>query len=159
MSIKDSLQSIRAIAQGLDEDDPDKIEMMNIEGDYTVLMEWALRKRNEALAMEDACKTLADLYKGRADKFARKSDGFRDVAHALMAAANEKSFKGAAGTATIKTVPPRPYVVDESLVPPEYTKTKIAIDKTAINAAVKLGKSIPGVAMDNGGVTLQIRTK
>lgn len=55
--------------------------------------------------------------------------------------------------------PPRPFVADESLVPEEYIITKRTVDKKAINEAVKDGKSIAGVQLDNGSHALQMRVK
>lgn len=157
MSFQDALKRIRHIAECLEDDDPDKLDMMNVEGDYSGLMEWAIRKRSENIAMETANKGLADMYKDRANRFANKADSMKDILGYIMDCANEKSYKGVAGTVAKKHNPPKPVVTDESKVPDEYKKK--VIDKTAINQAVKDGKQIEGVSMDNGSETITVRTK
>lgn len=50
-------------------------------------------------------------------------------------------------------------VTDEKQIPDEYFKTVRTLDKTALNAAVKGGKSVAGTSLSNGGQTLAIRSK
>lgn len=50
-------------------------------------------------------------------------------------------------------------VTDENQIPDEYFKTERRLDKTALNAAVKSGTSVPGTSLNNGGQTLAIRAK
>lgn len=58
---------------------------------------------------------------------------------------------------TIKKVPPKPIVTDESKVPDYFFKVERKLDKAALNKAVKEGREIEGVAMDNGGMTVSIK--
>lgn len=60
---------------------------------------------------------------------------------------------------TLKKIPPKPIITDESLIPDKYKKTKIEIDKAAINKAVKEGSVIGGVVLDNGGYTIAIKAQ
>lgn len=158
MQFQEALKRIREIAQSLPEDDPDRSEMMEVEGDYSKLIEWALRKRKEYVAQAEAAKDLVETYKKRQNRFEDRADNFKQLTCMIMDAAGETKYQGVSGTVTIKAVPPKPVVTDESKIPDNYIKTTTSIDKAAINAAVKNGASIPGVSMDNGGVTTQIRT-
>lgn len=157
--LNDALQRIRTIAEALDDDDPDKLEMMNVEGDYSGLMEWAIRKRTEQLATETANKELADLYKNRATRFAKKAEKMNDILAIILKSARETKFQGISGTVTIKSVPPKPIIQDENLVPDRFYKIERKLQKSLVNQAVKDGEQVPGVVMDNGGETITIRIK
>lgn len=159
MSFQDTLQRIRTIAEALPEDDPDKSEMLSVEGDYPALMEWALVKRNEILAQEEAASRLIDLYSARCQSFTKRADSIKNVVAVIMAAAGERKYQGIAGTVSVKAVPPKPIVTDEARVPERFFETKRNLSKSLINEAVKNGETIPGVTLDNGGETLSIRSK
>lgn len=152
----DALDRLKVIADALPEDDPDKAEMLNVEGDYSQLMEWAITKRNECLAQADACKTLADKYAARKQSLEKRGDSMKSVMEVVMNCAGENKYTGTA-TVSLRAVAPKPVIQDESQIPDEYKKTTVSIDKTAINQAVKDGKTIAGVVMDNGGTTISIR--
>ena len=154
---KDALERISKIAETLPDDDPDKVEMMNIEGDYTNLMEWALIKRNDALMMVDGCASMAKLYSLRKQSFQNKADNMKDILGVILDCANEVKYKGVSGTVTRGNVKPKPIVNDESKLPKRYIKITSSIDKALINKDIKEGINIDGVVMDNGGVTTIVR--
>jgi hypothetical protein len=156
MKFKDALDRLKLIADTLPEDDPDREEMLNVEGDYSKLMEWAITKRNECLFQADACKALADKYAARKKAIEKRGEDMKSVMEVIMSCANETKYVGTA-TVSVREVKPKPIVQDENKVPNEYKKTTVSIDKTAINKAVKDGKTIAGVVMDNGSTTLTIR--
>lgn len=157
MSFKDGIERIRHIAETLDNDDPDKLEMLEVEGDYPALMEWLIKKRTELLVMADANKELATIYKVRQTRFDDKAESLKELAGYIMTCAKETSYKGVSGTVSKKTLPPKPIVTNENKVPDLYKKK--VIDKTAINQAIKEGEHIDGVSMDNGGEIITIRVK
>lgn len=158
MSIQESLARLRTVAESLPEDDPDKLEMLTIEGNYTDLMEWALRKRNEHEANAEAMDNLMKLYERRRKSYAGKSDSMRGLILHIMTTANEKKFKGLHGTVSITTIAPKPIVTDETLVPEKYFKNERTLVKSLINDDFKNGEAIPGVSLDNGGQSCSIRS-
>lgn len=157
MDFKEALDRIRLVAQSLDDDDPDKVEMLNIEGNYSELMDWAIKKRTQNLHIEKANNDLGMLYIARANRFAAKAAAVKDIIAHIMVCAGEKSYKGDFGTVTKKNNPPKPIVTDAEKVPDQYKKK--VIDKTAINEAIKNGEIIEGVSMDNGSESITIRVK
>lgn len=154
---KDALDRIKTTAELLDDDDPDKREMLDIEGDYSDLMDWAIKKRNECIAMANANKELAAIYTARKHRFDNKADSMKDIAGLILDCANETKYSGAFGSVSKKNVPPKPIVTDESKVPSRFKKE--IIDKAAINEAIKNGEQIEGVSMDNGSISIQMRSK
>jgi hypothetical protein len=59
----------------------------------------------------------------------------------------------------IRKVSPKPIIKDASLIPEEFMKVKKEIDKSKINAAMKLDTPVKGVVMDNGGYTIMFKAK
>lgn len=157
-NFQDALDRIRHIAQTLPDDDPDKLEMIEIEGDYSKLMEWAILKRVECLNLSEGCKSILEAYKARQERFNRKADTFKDLCGVIMDAANERSYKGSAGTVSYRATPQSVIIVDESKIPDEYKKTTITVDKVMIKKALQDGE-VTGAELSNGGESLQVRIK
>ena len=151
----EAINRIKTIAETLPDDDPDKMDMLNIEGDYSKLMEWALRKHNEASQFEKSCKELADLYTKRAKSFANKCDKFKDIAGAILDVADERKYQGAAGTIGYRATPPKVVIIDEDKIPDDYKKTSVSVDKIKLKNALK-SESIAGAELSNGGEVLAI---
>lgn len=59
----------------------------------------------------------------------------------------------------IRKVSPKPIITDPDRIPENFMKVKKEIDKTKINAAFKLGESVDGVTLDNGGYTIMFKAK
>jgi len=157
MNIMEAIERLRITAHSLPDDDPDKLEMLNIEGDYSKLMDWALKKRNEAAVTADSCAALIDTYRARKASFEMKSAKLKDFIQSIMDAAGERKYQGAAGTASIRFVAASPVIVNEDSIPERFFKTERKILKADINKAIKDGEEIQGVAMGNGYETLTIR--
>jgi hypothetical protein len=61
-------------------------------------------------------------------------------------------------TLTIKAVPPKLEIVDESVIPAIYwVPQEPALNRRAVSEALKAGTPVPGATMGNGGIALQIR--
>jgi len=157
MSLKDAIDRIRMVAGALDDNDPDKEEMLNMEGDYSRLMEWALEKYVSNGSSACAAKDTAEKYKKRERSFSNKADNMRDIIKWIIESAGERKYTGASGTVSIVSVAPKPVITSESALPKEYIKTTKSPDKVAINKAIKEGLVIDGVSLGNGGQTLMIR--
>lgn len=154
----EALSRIKHIAEALPDDDPDKLEMINTEGDYSQLMEWAILKRVECLNMADGCKSIIESYKARQERFNRKADTFKNLCGVIMDCANERSYKGSAGTVSYRAIPQGVVIVDEAKIPDEFKKTTFTIDKTALKKALQEG-DVTGAELSNGGESIQVRIK
>lgn len=58
---------------------------------------------------------------------------------------------------TVKKVPPKPVVTDETKIPEEFWKIERKLDKAKLNKSVKEGNCFEGVIMDNGGYTVSLK--
>ena len=63
-------------------------------------------------------------------------------------------------TLSLRKVPPKAEITDESLIPSVYWEAQPPkLNKRELLSALKDKKDIPGAILGNGGITLQIRTK
>lgn len=82
--------------------------------------------------------------------------------NALLAAfqnAGVKTLRCPLGTVGVRPTPAKVIATDESLIPDEFMKPRDPVlDKRALLAALKEGRTVPGATLSNGGVTISIRT-
>lgn len=118
----------------------------------------AVAEMDECAAIVAGCKAQAEVYNARAAKFAGRAERIRGLIEQALVIADIPTAKRSAATITVKQVPPKPIVVDESQIPSRFFSPQPPkLDKAAINSAIADGETVPGVQMDNGGISLQIR--
>ena len=151
----EALGRIKHIAETLPDDDPDKVEMMNIEGDYSKLMEWALAKRNDIIIQSQGCDALISQYKARGERFNKKAANMGEICSIIMSAAGERKYAGSAGTVGFRAIPASVIITDESKIPKAYKveKVTISVDKKALKEALGKG-DVSGASLSNGGETI-----
>lgn len=154
-----AMERIKHIAECLDDDDPDKVEMLNIEGDYSALMEWSMRKRTESQIHEEGCKQLAAMYGERKARFAKRADNFKDICATLMECAEEEKYEGIAGTASFRKPSLNVVILDEKAIHDDYMAVKKSPDKKAIKSAIEDGIKVEGAELKKSEKTLTIRVK
>lgn len=130
------------------------------EGETSIMeaIDAALAEMDECAAIVAGCVAQADVYDLRAAKFKARQERIRALIEQAMLIADLPTAKRAAATVSVKKVPPKPVIADESLIPARFFKQPAPVlDRAAVTKAAKDGESIPGVQMDNGGISLQIR--
>jgi hypothetical protein len=157
--LKESIERIRGIAQTLPDDDPDKLEMLNTEGNYTALMEWAIRKRLESVELAAACKAMSETYRTRAEAFTNRAEKMKDIIGWIMQEAKETKYQGVSATVSFGKKKQGVVVLDENKIPESFFKIERKLDKVKLNEAVLKGQTVHGACLDNGGQTLTIRSK
>lgn len=141
------------------DDDPDLAHDM-VEGETSLMeaLDAALFEIDDCEAIVAGCKAQSEVLLSRASKFTARKDRVRSLIEQAMLICDLPTAKRPTATLSVKRTPPKPLIADESLIPSRFFKTPAPVlDKTAINAAVKEGETIPGVSMDNGGISLQVR--
>lgn len=64
------------------------------------------------------------------------------------------------GTISLKRIPPKLDIVDESAIPARFFKPQDPkLDKAALTAALKEKEIIPGAQLDNGSITIQVGSR
>lgn len=63
-------------------------------------------------------------------------------------------------TLSLRTQSPRLVVTEESTIPAEFWRPQSPkLARQALLAALKAGETVPGAVLDNGGMTIAVRTK
>ena len=158
-ALRRQAEAAKALIASLHDDDPDLVHDM-AEGSTGIMeaIDMAIAEMDECDAITAGCKAQVAVYEERASKFAARKQRVRALIEQAMLIADLPTAKRPTATVTVKRTPPKPIIADESLVPSRfYKQPPPVLDKSAINEAVKGGETIPGVAMDNGGISLQVR--
>jgi hypothetical protein len=135
-------------------------EALNLAGDdvYDMLRRVILAA-GEAGAFADAIEARIEALQGRLARYKAREQQLRATAFSVMDVLGETKFVQPEFTASIRAGSQRPTITDETLVPAEYKRTVVSVDKSAISAACKDGVVIPGVEMSNALPSLTIRIK
>ena len=151
---RDLIAAIRADGH----DDETAHDMAEGETSIMEAIDAALFEMDECAAIVAGCEAQMEVYDARKVKFQARAVRIRGLIEQAMVIADLPTAKRPTATVTVKRTPPKPIIADESLIPSQYFKPQPPkLDKTAINDAIKEGASVPGVQMDNGGISLQIR--
>ncbi len=74
--------------------------------------------------------------------------------------AGRKTIETDVGTVTLSAVKPKAIVNEEADIPAEFFKPQPPkLDQTALSAALREGREVPGAVLSNGGNTIRILRK
>lgn len=118
------------------------------------LLRAAVHAADMARAASERARTISE----RAARYDRRHEALRAAAFAAMDALEMRKIELPDLTATVRAGTARAVITDESVIPAEYTRTKIEPNKSAILADLKVGVVIPGAELSNGLPSLAIRT-
>lgn len=131
-----------------------------IEGE-TDFFESVERALDEITECEIIATGIAEMQKRLSDRLTRtknRSEKLRGLIDQAFQMAEIKSHKFASATITMKAIPQKLIVTDESQVPARFFKPQPPkLDRKELLDAIKSGEIIPGADMSNGGTTIQIR--
>jgi hypothetical protein len=157
--IRREADAARGLLSGLGEMD-DETRHDTVEGETSLFeaIDAALDHIDECEAIRAGCDAQAAMYRDRADKAKARQERVRGLIEQAMLIAGVPSVKRPRATLTVRDVKPKPIIADEASIPTRFWKSPDPVlDKKAINEAVATGEEVPGVTMDNGGTSLQIR--
>jgi hypothetical protein len=143
-----------------DDDIHDQLLLDSLEGQTDLfemagrLLDWIENDEGTKAALVSQIQDRNDR-KSRAEK---RIDAYRETLRGLMEAAGIDKLPLPEATVTLRKVAPKPVVTDPEALPDALCKITRKPDMAAIKAAV-IDQPLPGVALDNGGVSLTIRRK
>lgn len=117
-----------------------------------------IRDAREDEAMAEAVSGMARDMSERKSRLTNRANRRREAALALMSAIDLPKIEQPDFTASIRNVPPKVEIIDETALPDALCKTIRSPDKAAIKEALANGP-IAGAQLSNGGQSLTIRTK
>jgi len=146
------------IAAGIDETDPDFVELMASETDILERLRRILRAARHTEAQSEA---LAGIVKDNRERKARldnKAERLRGVVLQAMSELGLKKLDGPDLTATVGSGKPKVVITDEAALPDDACVFKREPSKTAIAAALAEGP-VSGAEWSNSVPVLTVRTR
>ena len=117
----------------------------------------ALARIAEIDILETGITATMDDLKARLGRLREQREHLRTAAAVAMEIAELDRMETAVGTISLKAVPPRVDVVDESQIPSLYFKAQEPrLDKVALLRALKESVAVPGARLTNGSLSVQI---
>lgn len=156
---KRQIADLLAVYPELAEDETLRADMIEGATDVSDIVAKLITEREAAYAMAEGVKAPVEALRERKSRLERRGDGYTQAIEALMGAAGITKLPTPAGTVSISTGQPTAVVQDEAALPDRFWKNKREIDKTALNAAVRAGEEIPGVAVNNGVPRVIVRVR
>lgn len=130
------------------------------ETDLHAAMERALNRIGEIEILETGLEAKLGEMKTRCDRLKQQREMLRTSLAVALEVAQLKKLETPLATISLKNVPPKVVIVDESLVPSMYWQSRDpTLNKSAVAAALKAGEVVPGAHLGNGSLTIQIVTK
>lgn len=141
-----------------DDDEALRHDMVEGETGLFEAIDAALAEIDECDVIAAGCSEKEAQFAARRAKATARIERLRGLIEQAMLVADLPSLKTEVATLTVKAVPPKPIYDDEAAIPAEFWRQSAPVlDKTKIVAAIKDGRSVPGVTMTNGSTSLQIR--
>lgn len=133
-------------------------DMIEGETDLNKLIGFAAQELAAVEGEKEGIEIAIAKMKERLGRHCKKAEAIREGIRAAMETAELTSLKTGAATLSMKASPPRVEITDASLIPAIYMVQPAPVpDKNAIKADLKDGASIPGCALSNQPVALQVR--
>lgn len=154
---KQSMAAASLVAE-LATDDAELLHDM-VEGETGLLeaIDAAMDEMDHCDVIVEGCKAKVDQINKRKHRAERRRERLRALIEQAICMADLKTVTRPTATITVKDVPPKPFIDDESLIPTEFWKAQPPkLDRAALTKAAQ-ERDIPGVSKTNGGISLQIR--
>jgi hypothetical protein len=118
-----------------------------------------LRSQLEDLMSAKALRGRIAEMETRLARFERRAEKKRQLVTTVMEHAQLRKIVQPDFTASLRRTPPGLRVYDEGRIPNSFWRPEPAkLDRRAVLAALKAGQDINGAALDNGSMTLAVRT-
>lgn len=140
-------------------DDPDAIrDTIEGETDLRGLIALVMSDIGEDEIIVNGITAMLDTLAQRRNRVELRIERRRAAVQRAMEAGELSKLELPSATLSLRKVPPKLEVTDETLIPEQFWKPQAPkLDRTAIKDALLSGTEVPGAMMGNGGQTLAIR--
>jgi len=153
---RDLIESLRDI---IGDDEGFAADVIEGETNLVEVVNRLIAQEGEDDAHIRAIQDYQDKLSHRAATINARIERRRNALLTALQAAGAKSLRCPLGTVGVRPTPPKVITTDEGVIPDEFWKPlDPVLDKRALLAALKEGRTVPGATLSNGGVTISIRT-
>jgi hypothetical protein len=118
----------------------------------------AIARIVELDTMTEGIKATQDALAGRKARLEKQREMIRESLAVAFEVACIKKLETPLATISLRAVPPRVEVIDESAIPAAYWKPQEPrLDRKAVLDALKDKQDVPGATLSNGGMAVSIR--
>lgn len=156
--VKAQIGKLRASYPEL-EDDAEALSIaVETETDVEAILSKVVRCERDSAAFVAAIKSEEEALAERRDRFVRRQEAMRRLAHEIMEAASQTRVT--LPTATLSIIKGRPgcIITDAEKLPPDLVRIKREPEKARITEALLRGERIEGAELRNSRPTITIRT-
>lgn len=133
-------------------------DMVEGETSFLEAIDAALAEIDECDMTITGCKAKEAEIAERRKRAERRAERVRALIEQAIQVADLSTVKLPTATLTVRQVPPKYMIQDESKIPTRFWKQPDPVlDRKALGDAFKEGETIPGVGQTNGGTSLTIR--
>ena len=149
-----------SLKETLGDDDEAIRDMIEGETDLHEMIERVVMSMDEDGMLVTGLAARIDELSERKRRIENRISSKRAMVEQAMVIGEVETLERPTFTLSLRRVPPKAEVTDESLIPSSYWQPQPPkLDKKALLGALKEGASVPGATLSNGGIALQIRTK
>lgn len=146
------------IAVGIDESDPDFVELLASETDVLERLRRILRAARHTEAQSKALGEIQAEMRERKTRLDKKAESLRGVVLQALGELGLTKLDAPDFSASVGASRPSVVITDETALPDDVCALKRVPSKTAIAAALAEGP-VPGASMSNGTPSITIRTR
>jgi hypothetical protein len=150
--VRAQIEALRVSHPDIWEDETDRLLALESETTTREYLIAVVRRMLEAEALADELEAT----KARQQRFGRRAEAMRALAHKVMDWAELRKLELPQATLSIRAGVPRVIVTDETVLPPNCVRIKREPDKTAIREHLARGERIPGAEMSNAEPVLAV---
>jgi len=151
---------IAALKDTIGDDDEFAMDVIEGETGFLDVIDRTVSQDREDQALLAGLMTYMKSLDERIAKIERRMERRRDaLMKAIQTAGITKPIRCTVATVSLRTNPARVITTDPALIPAEFWRQpEPVLDRIALKAALKEGRTVPGATLSNGGVTVSIRT-
>jgi hypothetical protein len=133
-----------------------RADMLEGSTDFHDILAKLVDREREAAEIVEAVKARMDKIAERRNRFRERQQAIRAVILSLMQRVDLRKVELAEATISVSKTGRAVQVLDESLIPDGFFKTKKELSKTLLKEALVAGETVPGAVLDNGDVAVRI---
>lgn len=154
--------SILALTPGVEMDEQLKLSMLEGETELNEIVSALLAENEDDEGVIAALDAQVDARAIRIERAKARIEARKKAIISLLDCARETTLRLPEATLSVRTLRPRPKVIDAAALPDEFVKIETIRkpDTDKINEAFEGGLPLPpGVTLTNGGASLSVRRK
>jgi len=161
-ALRQETEAARALLANLQDilGDDEQAQADAVEGETSLheVMASATKRIMELDVMLFGIEAAREALFARAGRLKLQQGNIRTALCVAMEAANVKKLELPVATVSLRAVPPKAEITDESAVPSKFWKPQDPkLDRKAVLDALKAKEPVPGAILSNGGMTISIK--